>query len=84
MILAEAKEATLRERLQAVRVAIRRTRRRGAAHQIATREPLTVEEAAHVVVYDAEAELEAALAPRADRASAPPYRLPAASVTVQP
>jgi predicted kinase len=84
----EAKEATLRERV------VRRQAEGGdpsdadvavLAHQIATREPLTVEEAAYVVVYDAEAELEAALAPRAWTELA--HRLiasHAASVTVQP
>ena len=75
----EAKEATLRERV------VRRQAAGGdpsdadvavLAHQIATREPLTVEEAAYVVVYDAEAQLEAARAPRAwIELATPAYRL---------
>ena len=64
----EAKEATLRERI---------TRRRNdgvdasdadlavLAHQIATREPLTVAESTYAVTYDAEAPLEAAWTPSA-------------------
>jgi len=84
----EAKEATLRERV------VRRQVEGGdpsdadvavLAHQIATREPLTAEEAAFVVVYDAEAQLEASRAPRAWTELA--RRLvasPAASVTVLP
>jgi len=68
ILVFEAKEATLRERI---------TRRRGEgvdasdadlavlAHQIATREPLTTAERTYAVTYDAEAPLEAARTPTA-------------------
>ena len=68
IVALEAKEATLRER-------IARRRADGVdasdadlavlAHQIATREPLTVAERAYAVTYDAEAPLEAAWTPSA-------------------
>jgi predicted kinase len=64
----EAKEDTLRRR-----VAQRHARRTDASdadvavleHQIATREPLSADERAHAVIYDAELPLEAAASPEA-------------------
>jgi aminoglycoside phosphotransferase family enzyme/predicted kinase len=64
----EAKEATLRERI------VQRRAGRGdasdadlavLAHQIAEREPLSLDEKTHTIAYDAEAPLEAARAPDA-------------------